>query len=69
MNVHTDLSFVTLILHASVVVQAVMAALDTEAPRLRYPVAMFAQRFLVSLRSVLPQRWFEAMLLDYFKMR
>jgi hypothetical protein len=30
---------------------------------------MFAQRFLVSLRSVLPQRWFEAMLLDYFKMR
>ena len=51
------------------VVRAVLAALESDAPRLRYPVAVVAQRFLVSLRAVLPQRWFEAMILDYFKMR
>ncbi len=51
------------------VVRAVLAALAAPSPRLRYPVAMLAQRFLVSLKSILPQRWFEAMLLDYFKMK
>lgn len=51
------------------VVRAVIAAIEADAPRLRYPVASPLQRILVGLRGVLPQSWFEALIMDNYKIR
>jgi len=51
------------------VVRAVSTALESRSPRLRYPVASAIQRFLVGLRPVLPQPWFEYLIMDNYKMR
>ena len=51
------------------VVRAVCSALDSGTPRLRYPVASAIQRLLVALRPVLPQSWFEYLIMDNYKMR
>ncbi len=51
------------------VVRALMRALDAAKPRLRYPVATPIQRLLVGLRPLLPQPWFEALVMDNYKIR
>lgn len=53
----------------SPVIRAVMSALESSSPRLRYPVASAIQRFLVALRPFLPQPWFEYLIMDNYKMR
>ncbi|MBS0398345.1 MAG: SDR family oxidoreductase [Proteobacteria bacterium] len=53
----------------SPVVRAVSRALESRSPRLRYPVASTIQRFLVGLRPVLPQSWFEYLIMDNYRMR
>lgn len=53
----------------SPVVNTLLRALDAQKPRLRYPVATAIQRLLVALRPVLPQPWFEAMIMDTYKIR
>lgn len=53
----------------SPVVKTLLRALDADKPRLRYPVATAIQRFLVALRPILPQPWFEAMIMDTYKIR
>ena len=56
-------------LDISPVVRKVLLALDARRPALRYPVATFSQRFLVALRQILPQPWFEYLVMDYYKIR
>lgn len=48
------------------VVRAAIAAIESERPRLRYPVASALQRLLVSLRHVLPQRLYERLIMDHY---
>jgi short-subunit dehydrogenase len=52
----------------SPVVRTVLAALDDPAPGLRYPVAVPMQRFLVALKPFLPQRLFELLIMDNYKL-
>jgi NAD(P)-dependent dehydrogenase (short-subunit alcohol dehydrogenase family) len=56
-------------LDISPVVRKVLLALDAQRPALRYPVATFSQRLLVALRQILPQPWFEYLMMDYYKIR
>ena len=51
------------------VVRKVIGALEARAPRLRYPVALPAQRLLVALRQLLPQPWFESLVMSYYRIR
>ena len=53
----------------SPVIRAVLTALDSPVPRLRYPVASAIQRFFVGLRPFLPQPVFEYLIMDNYKMR
>ena len=50
------------------VVKAVLAALASPQPALRYPVAVPMQRFLVALKPFLPQRLFEYLIMDNYKL-
>ena len=52
----------------SPVVKAVLRALDDPRPALRYPVAVPLQRFLVSLKPFVPQRLFEYLIMDNYKL-
>ncbi|MGB7739064.1 MAG: SDR family oxidoreductase [Steroidobacteraceae bacterium] len=51
------------------VVRAVVQAIEARRPRLRYPAANALQRTLVALRPVLPQRLFEYLIMDNYKIR
>jgi NAD(P)-dependent dehydrogenase (short-subunit alcohol dehydrogenase family) len=51
------------------VVRKVIGALEARAPRLRYPVALPSQRLLVALRQLLPQPWFESLVMSYYRIR
>jgi len=48
------------------VARAVVTALESRHPRLRYPVASPLQRVLVQLRHVLPQRLFEKLMMAHY---
>ena len=50
------------------VVKTVLAALASPQPALRYPVAVPMQRFLVALKPFLPQRLFEYLIMDNYKL-
>ena len=50
------------------VVKTVLAALASAQPALRYPVAVPIQRFLVALKPFLPQRLFEYLIMDIYKL-
>ena len=50
------------------VVKTVLAALASAQPALRYPVAVPMQRFLVALKPFLPQRLFEYLIMDNYKL-
>jgi NAD(P)-dependent dehydrogenase (short-subunit alcohol dehydrogenase family) len=50
------------------VVKTVLAALDDPQPALRYPVAVPIQRFLVGLKPFVPQRLFEYLIMDNYKL-
>ena len=50
------------------VVKTVLAALASAQPALRYPVAVPIQRFLVALKPFLPQRLFEYLIMDNYKL-
>ena len=50
------------------VVTTVLAALDSARPALRYPVAVPIQRFLVALKPFVPQRLFEYLITDNYKL-
>jgi len=50
------------------VVGTVLAALDDPKPKLRYPVAVPMQRFLVALKPFVPQRLFEYLVMDNYKL-
>ena len=50
------------------VVKTVLAALDDARPALRYPVAVPIQRFLVALKPFVPQRLFEYLIMDNYKL-
>lgn len=51
------------------VVRAVVAAVESRRPRLRYPVASPLQRVLVGLRHALPASVFEHLLMDHYGIR
>jgi NAD(P)-dependent dehydrogenase (short-subunit alcohol dehydrogenase family) len=51
------------------VVRRVLAAIDAHDPALRYPVAGVAQRLVCALHPVIPQRWFEALLMRSYGLR
>jgi NAD(P)-dependent dehydrogenase (short-subunit alcohol dehydrogenase family) len=51
------------------VVRAVVQAIEARRPRLRYPAANALQRTLVALRPLLPQRLFEYLVMDNYKIR
>jgi NAD(P)-dependent dehydrogenase (short-subunit alcohol dehydrogenase family) len=51
------------------VVRAVVKAIEAGRPRLRYPAANALQRTLVALRPLLPQRLFEYLIMDNYKIR
>jgi len=53
----------------SPVTNAVIRALESAKPKLRYPVASTVQRLLVGLRPILPQSWFEYLVMDNYKIR
>ena len=53
----------------SPVVRAVLAAVESPRPRLRYPVASPLQRVLVGLRHVLPAAVFEHLVMDHYGIR
>jgi len=53
----------------SPVVRAVLAAVESRRPRLRYPVASPTQRLLVGLRHVLPAAVFEHLVMDHYGIR
>ena len=48
--------------------KTVLAALDSPQPALRYPVAVPMQRFLVALKPFVPQRLFEYLIMDNYKL-
>ena len=50
------------------VVEAALAALNDARPALRYPVAVPLQRFLVALKPFVPQRLFEYLIMDNYKL-
>ena len=50
------------------VVKTVLGALASAQPALRYPVAVPMQRFLVALKPFLPQRLFEYLIMDNYKL-
>jgi short-subunit dehydrogenase len=50
------------------VVKTVLAALASAQPALRYPVAVPMQRLLVALKPFLPQRLFEYLIMDNYKL-
>jgi NAD(P)-dependent dehydrogenase (short-subunit alcohol dehydrogenase family) len=50
------------------VVKAVLRALDAPKPNLRYPVAVAVQRVLVALKPFVPQRLFEYLIMDNYKL-
>ena len=52
----------------SPVVKAVLGAIDSPQPALRYPVAVPIQRFLVALKPFVPQRLFEYLIMDNYKL-
>jgi hypothetical protein len=47
-------------------VRAAIAALESDRPPLRYPVASRLQLALVRLRHVLPQPLYEKLVLDHY---
>jgi NAD(P)-dependent dehydrogenase (short-subunit alcohol dehydrogenase family) len=51
------------------VVRAVVKAIEAGRPRLRYPAANALQRTLVALRPLLPQRLFEYLIMDNYRIR
>jgi NAD(P)-dependent dehydrogenase (short-subunit alcohol dehydrogenase family) len=51
------------------VVRAVLRAMDAPRPKLRYPVAAPIQRLLVALKRFVPQRTFEALMIDSYGVR
>jgi NAD(P)-dependent dehydrogenase (short-subunit alcohol dehydrogenase family) len=51
------------------VVRAAIAAIETDAPRLRHPVASALQRTLVALRPFLPQSVVEYLIMDTYRIR
>jgi hypothetical protein len=51
------------------VVRRVLAAIDAHDPALRYPVAGVAQRLVCALHPVIPQHWFEALLMRSYGLR
>ncbi|MDH4312213.1 MAG: SDR family oxidoreductase, partial [Gammaproteobacteria bacterium] len=51
------------------VVRAVVKAVEAARPRLRYPAANAQQRTLVALRPLLPQRLFEYLVMDNYRIR
>jgi hypothetical protein len=52
----------------SPVVRTVLSALDDPKPALRYPVAVPLQRCLVALKPFVPQRLFEYLIMDNYKL-
>ena len=51
------------------VVRKLVAVVESERPRLRYPVANLLQRTMVALRPALPPSWFEYLIMDNYKIR
>jgi short-subunit dehydrogenase len=51
------------------VVRAAVAAIESDAPRLRYPVASALQRLLVGLIPFLPQSVLEYLVMDSYRIR
>jgi NAD(P)-dependent dehydrogenase (short-subunit alcohol dehydrogenase family) len=51
------------------VVRKLVAVVESERPRLRYPVATLLQRTMVALRPALPPSWFEYLIMDNYKIR
>ena len=51
------------------VVRKVIAVVESEKPRLRYPVANRLQRAVVALRPALPASWFESLMMDNYRIR
>lgn len=51
------------------VVRTTLRAIEARSPRLRYPVANALQRSLAALRPLLPQPWFEHLIMDSYRIR
>ncbi|MFP2964056.1 SDR family oxidoreductase [Myxococcus sp. 1LA] len=56
-------------LAAEDVAKKVLAVMEGESPRVRYPVAQLAQRAAVVAKAVLPSRTFERMLMSIYGLR
>jgi NAD(P)-dependent dehydrogenase (short-subunit alcohol dehydrogenase family) len=51
------------------VAECILGIIADPQPRLRYKVATFTQRLSVWLKRLLPDRWFESMLMRYYRLR
>jgi len=49
--------------------QKVFEILNQKRPRLRYRVAPFAQRLSIEIKKIIPDRWFETLIMNHYKMK
>lgn len=53
--------------HPEMIGRVISRILKKENPRLRYKVATRFQRFSVLIRDIIPDRWFEALVMKFYK--
>ena len=48
--------------------EAIHRIIGLEKPRIHYKVGSFLQKFSIVLKRVLPDRWYEKMLMNHYEM-
>lgn len=55
-------------LHPSILASKVFEIINTKNPKLHYKVGSFMQKFSIVLKRVLPDRWYEKLLMNHYQM-
>jgi len=63
MDTHVDEGMDTIVM-----AKVVHRIMNTKNPKVHYRVGFFMQRFSIALKRMLPDRWYEKLLLKHYKL-